>query len=57
MREFLVSGTPKLQFKEIVKLFDIDMVRNGSMTVYPFPFKLIREHTDNLKRINTEKKS
>lgn len=50
IREFVLSRKSALQFLEIRDLFDIDLVKNGTMTVYPFPFKLLREYIDSEKR-------
>lgn len=50
IREFVLSRKSAIQFLEIRDLFDIDLVKNGTMTVYPFPFKLLREYIDNEKR-------
>ncbi|WP_265459926.1 JAB domain-containing protein [Enterococcus sp. HY326] len=33
-----------------LSLADIDIVKNGSLTVYPFPFKLLREYISNESR-------
>lgn len=51
IRELVFPDTQsEFRFKEIQALFDIDIVKNGTLTVYPMPFKLMREYLKNEQR-------
>ena len=36
-------------FSQLLPLMDVTFVRNGQLTVIPFPFKYLREYISNLE--------
>ncbi len=49
------DGAPNL-FDKLLPLMSVEFVRNGQLTVLPFPFKYLREWVDmNKKKLNTNR--
>ena len=44
IRKFESYGNSKLMFDDMLKLMNVTFVRNGQLTVIPFPFKYLREY-------------
>lgn len=47
IRQISALGNSDLLFEKIVALLDVTFVRNGQLTVIPFPFKYLREYIDS----------
>lgn len=45
----VVSQTEKIEFEEMIPLMNVDFVRNGQLTVLPFPYKYLREYIKSFK--------
>lgn len=44
IRELCTEGSGKVDIESVLPLMDVDFVRNGQLTVIPFPFKYLREY-------------
>lgn len=44
IRELCIEGSGKVDIERVLPLMDVDFVRNGQLTVVPFPFKYLREY-------------
>ena len=44
IRELCTEGSGKVDIERVLPLVDVDFVRNGQLTVVPFPFKYLREY-------------
>lgn len=44
IRELCTEGSGKVDIERVLPLMDVDFVRNGQLTVVPFPFKYLREY-------------
>jgi hypothetical protein len=52
IRKVLPYGTAPIFFEELLQTMNVTFVRNGQLTIMPFPFKYLREYID----IKLEKK-
>ena len=44
IRELCTESSGKVDIERVLPLVDVDFVRNGQLTVVPFPFKYLREY-------------
>ena len=44
IRELCKEGSSRVNIENFLPLMDVDFVRNGQLTVIPFPFKYLREY-------------
>ena len=54
IRKIVAHENSELFFDKISPLFDVTFVRNGQLTVVPFPFKYLREDFDYMKKVNED---
>lgn len=47
IRQISAFGNSDLLFEKLAALLDVTFVRNGQLTVIPFPFKYLREYIDS----------
>ena len=47
IREVEAVADSKLIFNDVLPLMGVEFVRNGMLTVTPFPFKYLREYITN----------
>lgn len=46
IRQVIPYGTAPIFFEELLETMNVTFVRNGQLTVLPFPFKYLREYVD-----------
>ena len=56
IRKVVPYGTAPIFFGELLQTMNVTFVRNGQLTVLPFPFKYLREYID-IKTAKREKLS
>lgn len=54
IREIVPYGNSEIFFDKIMLLLDVTFVRNGQLTVIPFPFKYLREGFGYIKKMDDE---
>ena len=46
IRKVIPYGTAPIFFNELLETMNVTFVRNGQLTILPFPFKYLREYID-----------